>query len=152
MATARRKLILDNIFATLNGLTTYDGETITAQFAAKSWDDFDLPAIPFVGIVPLREDITHEPFEKMRVALQLSLICHVRQDTQPLRSEKLNVMFDDIVAALEEDTTRGCEAIHTTITSLETDEGDDDAEGNRHGDGSMVINVQVVYIRTIRKS
>lgn len=152
MATPRRKLILDDLFNTLNGLPTYDANTVIAEFAAKGWDDFDLPAIPFVGIVLTSEDIIHEPFQKMRVTLNVELICHVRQDTQVLRSDKLNELFDDIVGALNDDTTRGGNAISTTIIRLQTDESDDDADGNRHGDGSMVISLRVVYIRTIRQS
>jgi hypothetical protein len=75
--------------------------------------------------------------------LTVLIIGHVSGTTQDDRATKLNNLLDDIIAAMNLDTTRGSNAISSTIRQVETDEGAPDAEG----DGSMVVTMDVAYFR-----
>ena len=65
-----------------------------------------------------------------------------------VKTGERNNLIDDLIAVLNVDTTRGSNAISTTVTQFETDEGDPDA----HGDGSVLMQVQIRYIRNTSKS
>jgi len=151
MGTPARKLILNNLQTTFEGITTGNGfktTVVKVQALARGYADVKTGERPFVGYVPQAEQVQHQPFDQMLCTLNISVIGHVNGNSQSDRSTKLNNLIDDLIAALNADTTRGANAISTTLVQLETDEGDPDARG----DGSVLAQVQVKYTRTIASS
>tara|TARA_R110000824_G_scaffold186635_1_gene367897 strand:+ start:117 stop:569 length:453 start_codon:yes stop_codon:yes gene_type:complete len=150
MATPNRRLVLQNIKTVLETITTGNGykTTIdTVEALGKSWATVKPGQKPWLGIVPQRESLKFE-YSNIRVNLTVLIIGHVTGTTQDDRATKLNNLLDDVIAALNTDTTRSNNAISTTITTVETDEGAPDGDG----DGSMVITVDVVYFRGVGSS
>ena len=82
------------------------------------------------------------------MVLPIDLICHVVGQTQADRATKLSNLLDDVIAALSVDTTRASNAISTTAVTVDTDEGAPGAIGQ----GSMVLRVEVAYMRTSGQS
>lgn len=150
MATPNRRLVLQNIKTVLETITTGNGykTTIdTVEALGKSWATVKTGQKPWLGIVPQRESLKFE-YSNIRVTLPVLIIGHVTGTTQDDRASKLNDLLDDVIAALNTDTTRSNNAISTTVTTVETDEGAPDGDG----DGSMVITVDVVYFRGVGSS
>jgi len=151
MATPRRKLILDDYITALSGITIANGyktNVVTVERVIKSWEGSKPGEKPSIGILPQREDITHEPSKQMRVNMTVLVVCHVTGTTIADRYTKLNDLLDDVITALNFDTSRNGYAVSTTVIAVETDEGDDDALG----DGSMVVHTQCVFYRTSEAS
>jgi len=147
MATPARRLILQNLATTLAGITTGNGyktTVTTVEAVAKSFADTASGEKPWIGIYPQREALEYEHSGSIRVTLTCLLICHVTGITADSRASLLNDLLDDVIGVLGVDTTRGANAVMTKLVSTETDEGDPDA----YGQGSMVINCEVVYFRT----
>lgn len=151
MGTPKRKLILENLQSTFAGITTGNGyktSVQTVEALARGYFDVKTGERPFIGYVPGGETVQHQPGGNMYCTMSLAVIGHVSGDTLSDRQTKLNNLIDDIVAVLNVDTTRGANAISTTVVSFETDEGDPDAAG----DGSVLMQTQIKYIRTISSS
>jgi len=147
MGTPARKNILDNISTTLSTITTgngYNTTVVTVEAVGKTWADVGSGAKPWIGYAPVRESFEYFPGDQIRVVLSVTLIAHMSGTTQSDRSTKLNNLLDDMIAVFNVDTTRNGNAISTTITTVETDEGSPDANGF----GSMVVNMDIAYIRT----
>ena len=145
MATPNRRLVLQNIKTVLETITTGNGykTTIdTVEALGKSWATVKPGQKPWLGIVPQRESLKFE-YSNIRVVLSVLIIGHVTGTTQDDRASKLNDLLDDVIAALNTDTTRSNNAISTTVKTVETDEGAPDGDG----DGSMVITVDIAYFR-----
>ena len=133
--------------STLEGITTGNGyktTVVTVEALAKSWAGVKPGERPWIGVVPQKESFEHTPFGGIRVRLPIAIIAHVSGTSQDDRASKLNDLLDDIIAVLNVDTTRNAKAIFTSVIGVDTDEGDPDG----YGDGSMVVNVDVVYLRT----
>ena len=151
MTTPARKAILDNLQTTFEAITTGNGyrTTITkVQPLARGYADVKTGERPFIGYVAGQESIEFQPFDLIRSTLNMSIIGHVSGASQADRSTKLNNLIIDIPRALNTDTTRGTNAIKTTVVSYETDEGDPDAKG----DGSVLMNIAIVYERSATAS
>ena len=150
MATPTRRLVLQNIKTVLETISTansYKTDVDTMEALGKSWATVKPGQKPWLGIVPQRESLSFE-YSNIRVVLTLLVIGHVAGTTQDDRASQLNDLLDDVIAALNTDTTRDNNAISTTITSVETDEGAPDGDG----DGSMVITTNVAYFRGVGSS
>ena len=151
MGTPRRRSILSNIGTTLNTISVANGyktNVATVEAVGKSWGDMGTGEKPWVGYAPGRETLEYFPFNDIKVALSVTLICHISASTQAARSSQLNDLLDDVIAVLSVDTTRGGAAISTTVNTVETDEGSPDANGY----GSMLITLTVSYLRTTSSS
>ena len=151
MATPARRNILSNLVTTLQGITTGNGyktTVTTVEALGKSWGEVKSGERPWIGVIPQRENFEHQPFGQIKIRLTVVLIAHVSGITQSNRSDKLNDLLDDVIAVLNVETTRDNNAIATTVMSAETDEGSPDASG----DGSMVVTVEIAYIRTTSAS
>jgi len=147
MATPARLLVLQDLKATLEGITTGNGyktTVATVEAVAKGFADTPTGDKPWIGVYPQREAFSYEHGGNIRITLTILVLCHISGATVGGRAASLNDLLDDVIAALGVDTTRGANAVMTTITHVETDEGDPDA----YGDGSMVVGVDVVYFRT----
>tara|TARA_R110000824_G_scaffold401624_1_gene613168 strand:+ start:110 stop:565 length:456 start_codon:yes stop_codon:yes gene_type:complete len=151
MGTPARTSILSNMSTTLAGITTgngYNTTVVTVEGEAKTWADVPASLKPWIGYVPTAETLQYLPGNQIRVVLPVQLICHIVGQTQSARSVALNNLLDDVIAVLSVDTTRGSKAISTTVLSVETDEGAPGAIG----EGSMVLAVEVAYMRTSGQS
>tara|TARA_R110000824_G_scaffold55027_5_gene151630 strand:+ start:10485 stop:10940 length:456 start_codon:yes stop_codon:yes gene_type:complete len=147
MGTPARKTILDDIGTTLATITTGNGyktTVLTVEAVGKGWGDVGAGAKPWLGYVPNQERLEYFPGGSIKAILNLSILCHVDGSTQSARSTSLNNLLDDIIKALAVDTSRSGNAISTTLTTVSTDEGSPDANGF----GSMVIAVDIPYLRT----
>jgi hypothetical protein len=151
MGTPARKLILNNLQTTFETVTTGNGYKTTVdtvQALARGYFDVKTGERPFIGYVPGIETVQYQPSNMIYCTLALSVIGHVSGTSLADRQTKLNNLIDDLIAVLNVDTTRDSNAISTTVTQFETDEGDPDA----HGDGSVLMQVQIRYIRNTSKS
>ena len=151
MGTPARKNILDNVGTVLNTITTGNGyktTLATVEAFTKGWGDMGSGAKPFVGYAPGPERLQFLPGNQIRVRLDLIITCHISGTTQDARSVALNNLLDDLIAALNLDTTRGGHAVSTTITQAESDEGSPDA----NHEGSMLVRAEVVYFRNTSSS
>ena len=151
MATPARRLILDDVktvLATITVANGYKSTVKTVEALGKGFADTPVGDKPWAGVYPQQESFSFESGGLIRVTLTLLVMVHISGATVDDRSTALNNLLDDVIAALGEDTTRGSNAVMTTITTVETDEGDPDAYGN----GSMAITAEVVYFRTQSKS
>lgn len=151
MGTPARKAILSNIGTVLATITTangYKSDVVTVEAVGKGWGDVSTSEKPWIGYSPGREALQYFPGNSIRSELSITLIAHIAGSTQSDRGTKLNDLLDDIIVALSVDTSRGSNAISTTVLTVETDEGSADANGF----GSMVIGVNVAYLRTTSSS
>jgi len=147
MATPTRRLILQDVKTVLETITTDNGyktDVTTVEALGKSWATVKSGEKPWVGIVPQRESLKFE-YSNIRVVLPVLIIAHVAGATQDDRASKLNDLLDDVIAAINLDTTRGANAISSTIKTVETDEGAPDGDG----DGSIVVLVDITYFRGV---
>ena len=151
MRTPARTSILSNMSTTLAGITTgngYNTSVVTVEGEAKTWADVPASLKPWIGYVPTAERLQYLPGSQIRVVLPIQVICHIVGQTQSSRSTILNNLLDDVIAVLNVDTTRGSKAISTTVVSVDTDE----AAPGATGQGSMVLTVEVAYMRTTGQS
>ena len=151
MATPARLLILQNVKTTMESITVangYKNDVKKVEAVAKGFADTAINEKPWIGIYPQQESFKFEPGGRIRVTLSFMILVHISGATVSDRASVLNDFLDDVIASLGVDGTRGGNAVMTTISSVETDEGDPDAYGN----GSMVISSEIVYFRTQSKS
>ena len=150
MATPARKQILDNIGTVLATITTGGGYKTTVtkvQALARGYADVKTGERPFLGYVPESESVQYFP-GYIRCTMLLRVIGHVSGQSQSDRSTKITNLYDDVLAALSLDQTRGTNAISTSLTQLQTDEGDPDGRG----DGSLLMTFQIIYHRPVTSS
>tara|TARA_R100000655_G_scaffold85285_1_gene124945 strand:+ start:26155 stop:26610 length:456 start_codon:yes stop_codon:yes gene_type:complete len=151
MGTPARSSILSNLSTTLASITTgngYNVTVVTVEPVGKAWAGVPQGLKPWIGYVPLAEQLEYLPGDQIRCVLPIQIIVHISEATQPARQTKLNNLLDDIIAALNVDTTRGSNAISTTVLSVDTDEGSPDA---MH-EGTMILSTEVAYMRTSGQS
>ena len=145
MATPSRKLIIDNLKTVLESITVGNGykSTIkTVEVLAKTWLQTPEVVRPWLGIVPQETTYQHLPAGRVRSILKIDIIGHVANGSYAQKRERLANLLDDIFAAVNVDTTRDGNAISTTVVRSETDEGAPEAEG------TIVVGLDVVYMRT----
>jgi hypothetical protein len=145
MATPSRKLIIDNLKTTLESITVangYNSTVNTVEVLAKTWLQVSEVVRPWLGIVPQETKYEYLPAGLVRSTMQISVIGHVPNGTYAEKRDRLADLLDDLFAAVNVDTTRAGNAVSTTVSSAETDEGAPEAEG------TIVIDLNVVYMRT----
>lgn len=151
MATPARKLIIDSVVEALGTIAapTYKTTVRKVERVAKEWSSVPEGEKPWLGVTPGKERYEYEPMGHMKATLQLNVVGHVAAEDPDAAGIALSDLVDDVIAALSVETTRGVEdCIRTNVVDSETDEGDPDATGN----GSIVITVEVTYLRTTRSS
>src|SRR5688572_13079789 len=117
MPTPNRESIITNVVTTLQGITVAGGfktDVVQVERVAKNWADVGNGARPWLGVLVGKERYTHQPFGEMDVFLTVHIIGHVASTSDEDRSTKLNALMDDVIAALQADTTRGGYAVQTT--------------------------------------
>lgn len=151
MGTPARKLILDNLATVLAGITVANGyktTVVTVERVLKDWGTVGAQQMPWLGFAPGKETFEHQPCGVIKTTLELKLVGHINASTDAARCTALSNLVDDVIAALNVDTTRGDNAVVTTVVDSETDEGDPDTLDSRGGSGSVVLTVRVLYFRT----
>jgi protein involved in polysaccharide export with SLBB domain len=154
MATPARKLILDNLATVLASIAVsggYKTTVATVERVIREPGDkaVGANAVPLVGFAPIRETHEYQPGNQIRVVMEASAVGHVLGTSDSDRTDKLSNLLDDLVAALNLDTTRGANAVSTTVKTCETDEGSPYVlPDSRGGSGTCVVNFDVVYFRT----
>jgi hypothetical protein len=145
MAVPSRKLIIDNLKTTLETITVANGykSTVTkVEVLAKTWLQVSEVLRPWLGIVPQETRYEHLPAGRVRSVFRIDIIGHVSNGTYEEKRTRLADLLDDLWGALNVDLTRGANAVNTMIVKSETDEGAPEAEG------TIVIGLDVVYMRT----
>ena len=145
MSTPSRQNIVSNLKTTLETITTsngYDTDIATVQILAKSWLQVPQQIRPWLGIVPQETNYQYLPNGIIRSVFVVDIIGHVANGTADQKRSRLSGLIDDLFAALNVDTTRNGNAVMTTVVSSETDEGDPES------DGTLVLRINVVYMRT----
>ena len=96
MATPARRLILENLKTTLEGITVANGyktNVLTVEPLAKSFADTPTSLKPWIGVHPQREALTYEQGGNIRSVLTVLLICHISGNSPDERSEDLNILI-----------------------------------------------------------
>lgn len=151
MATPKRQLVLDNLFEALQAIAATAGARSvpkTVERTIKEWASTGAEERPYIGMQPAREIHTHQPFFVVDVKLTVNIVGHVTSNNDTERSQNLNDLMDAIYAAIHLDTTRGNNAISTTVLQTETEEGNPDVIDSRGGGGGLVMVVEIHYQRT----
>ncbi len=145
MATPSRKLIIDNLKTTLESITIANGYKSTVnkvEVLAKTWLQVSEVIRPWLGIVPQETSYEHLPAGRVRSVFHIDIIGHVSNGSYEEKRERLADLLDDVWGAVNVDLTRGANAVNTMISQSETDEGAPEAEG------TIVISLNVIYMRT----
>ena len=146
MATPSRKLILDDIKTTCEGIAVAAGfksNVATVLRVAKTWTQAKNLAKPLIAIVAGAERIEERGFNFIDAFWTVSLIGYIEKDADPdVNLTRINELQDDMIAALHADIRRGGNAISTKAKSFETDEMDE------AGQESMVMGFEIHYERT----
>ena len=148
MATPARRLIIDDIATQLALIATptFKTDVKTVEKLAKVWDEVPTTQRPLIGIFAQDADSIYLPGGVIKKTLKITLICHVTGADPDAKALALNNLLDDIISKLSADHTRGGNAYMTTFVNDETDEADPE------GDGSMVVPLEVRFLRTQQSS
>jgi len=155
MGTPNRTSILDNIETTLTGITTANGyktDVTTVERVLKTWDEVGSEQYPWLGFLAGIATPEYQPGNLMRMILPFTLFGHINEPSST-KSDALSDLEDDLIAALNADQTRGDYAVSTTIKTIMSDDGDPDSdEGSKGGSGTIVMEIEIVYMRTTASS
>ena len=126
--TLRRKLIKDNldtVFAAITVVGGYKSTVGKVERAVRHFDDPNAAPRPFIGYAAgVRESFEYTCSDLAYVTTEFMLVAYVEGATQDGADNALDAMWDDIVRALNQDQTRGANAIRTVITEVVTNEGE----------------------------
>ncbi len=149
MAVPARELIIADIATVLAAIATptFKSDVTTVERLAKVSDEVPDQQRPLIGIFTQDADSEYLPGGVIKKTLKVTLVCHVAKvATEEARGAALTDLLDDIISALSADQTRGGNAYSTTLITDETDEADP------FGEGSMVVPLQVRFLRTQKSS
>jgi len=158
MGTPARTNILLEIKTALESITVangYNSEVVTVEPVLRSRDDVLNGERPYLGFGPGVEPLEHFCTKDIRVEMPVTIVGYLYEPSDwTTRSAALNLLIDDMIAALQDDRTLNSNAISLYIVNAQTDEADPDA-GASAGDpsgGTIVMNIKVIYERTINAS
>lgn len=163
MATPARKLILDDIADTLADIlvaNSYKTTVVTVDREVKTWAEVGTTAMPWLGFCATETSFSrqdHQPSGWIKCSMRVVIVGHVNQTTGAEKTDALANLEDDIIAAMLEDPRRGDDgsgpnAIGTYLVASRTDEGDPFTRDSRGGSGTIVVEFDVLYMRTSGKS
>lgn len=150
MATPARKLILDNLKTVLEAITVgggYKSTVARVEPLVRDAADVDKALRPYLCFIAGRTRYAHLPGGNVRAVMTVHIVGHVAGSSDSDAAAKLSNLEDDVWKALNTDTTRGGNAVMTTITESETDEGDPDKQSTV-GAGTFELTAEIVYNRT----
>jgi len=153
MGTPVRQLILDNVNTVLGTISIaggYKTDVTTIARSVKSWEELGASQMPFIGFAPVGQSTpSYKPNGFIDVRLPLTIVGHVNSQSGAAKTEDLAKLEDDIIAAMNADTTRGGNAIRTNWNGTSTDEGNPDSDDHRGGSGSLVMSFEILYQRKV---
>ena len=155
MGITSRELLLDNL---VTALTSIDGSgdfktTVSkVERRFREWSDVGIGEMPWLGYKTGVSEAEHQPNSFIRVRLPVTVIGHVNVADPELTEAALSDLEDDVIAAVNLDTTRGGNAVQTTWLGSEADENHPDRQDHRGGSGTIRIELQVLYERTTRST
>ena len=153
MSTPVRQLILDNISTALSAISIaggYKTDVATVSRAIKSWGEIGASEMPFVSFAPVGQALpTYKPNGYIDVRMPFTVVSHVNSLSGATKTADLAKLEDDIIAALNADTTRGGNAIRTNWQGSQTDEGNPDSDDYRGGSGTIVMAFEILYQRKV---
>lgn len=156
MATPARQLILDNIatvLATISVANGYKTNVVTVERTLKSWGDVGVALMPWVGYAPIGQARpTYKPNGLIDVRLPVTIVGHVNTLSGSAKTEALAKFNDDLIAVLNLDTTRDGNAIRTNWQGTQTDEGNTSSDDHRGGSGTLVMQFEILYQRTVEST
>ncbi len=154
MGTPNRSSIATNLLTTLEGITIangYNTDIIKAEGVLRAWDDpLKKPWIGFLlGLTPFG----YQKGDRIRATMSLTIASHIAVPGAVAKSLALSNLDDDIIAAVNLDTTRGGFAVSSTILSSWSDDGDPDSDDQSEpGSGTVIQEWEIVYYRTSGQS
>lgn len=156
MAKRTRRLILENVLETLQGIAARRGfaTTPTVQPVLRDWEAArraDL--LPFIGFAPMRMLPPQQlGFATYRVVMPVTVTVHATGATHAAAHETVDELLDDTLAALSADPSRCGAAIDTRWTGDDTTDGDDVIFDGEYGVASGVQTWEIVFERTSTRS
>ena len=151
MPSYQRQKIVEDLETVLGAISIAGGfqtDVTKVERVIRHWDEVNDVERPWIGFMPSREKLKYQPSDCIRVVLPVKLLAYVdviEEDTtagQADRTQKINDILGDVNKALNADQTRGGNATSTTVTSADTDEGED------CGVGVVQMDFEVVYFTT----
>lgn len=148
MANARIGIMSD-LKTTLEGIDGTGDYTTTMGSVyrhIRTWNEADHTIRPIACIHFGSEVYQYETFGaggegNIRVQLTVDLLFYLNAATEATRITALDNLLDDVWIALHNDTTRGGNAISTTIVSAQSDQPDID------GQEALRVTLLIVYDR-----
>lgn len=154
MANPARREILDNLAALFATITTGNGYKRTVSTVARyltDWDSVGTGQYTWLGFMPEREQYKHEPFGSLYVTLPILILVHLNP-TSGAQGQACAETIDDLIKAVSTDTTRGANALKTTILDVGTDEANPDFKNSKGTQATVEMRIEVTYQRTIQGS
>lgn len=148
---ARTNILLDiqSVLGTITVVNGYKTTVVTVEPTFRSRDDVSIAERPYLAFGLGKETVDHDAFNTMRVVAPLVIVGLVSSSSWTTRSELLNKLIDDVVAALSADPQRNSNAISTYFKGWETDEADPDAGADG---GACIIEGEIHYYRSCSAS
>jgi hypothetical protein len=166
MTTPRRRLILQDLRTTLQGITPANGYHTTVARVSRTWPTrslLDSGPRAYVGIMPGPRRTEYEPAYECLCRLTVEVVGLIAVEVDPVTAatltgtaledaledkveEACNEFEDDLTVAVHVDPTRGGYASETRIMGVETNEGDPQVPTERSGIVRATLEVQ--YFRT----
>lgn len=146
MGTPNRTNILLDLHSALAAIATptYNTDVTTLERWIRPVLDVPAQQRPYIGWATALEIPEHLPFSAIRWGIPLVVVGYVYDSDWTSRSSKINLLADDIIAAVFSDHTRGGYAIGTVAAGIETNENEPDAQG----DGWCILDFMITYERT----
>ena len=155
-----RSRILADLKTTFESITTANGyktDVANVEQLAKVWTQVGPAYRPWIGVSPGIVRLGHQPGGVIRCTFRIEVIGLIAAGTPSARSDALNDLLDDILTAVQVDTTRGEDPVNapnrnatmTTVVEFQTDEGDIE---DRQDGGILRAALEVVYFRTTSAS
>lgn len=150
MTTARTN-ILANVQTTLEGITVangYNTDVVTVEGVVRDWGEVNAILRPWIGFIPQTTTYSYEPGGRIRSVMRLLVFAHLSSASKAAASVALDNLQDDLIAAMNADTTRGENAVMSTLVDAQDDIGDPDSKDSN---GIVTVTMQswdIVYYRT----
>lgn len=151
MATPARKLILDDIDTALKTISVAGGfktDVATVERGWREWSDVGAGEMPWIGRAVVETRPEHLPGRLIRPVMSLTIAAYVNNGETDATEAAISDLHDDIIAALEKDTTRAGNAIQTTWVATRSDEFAPDRIDSQGGVGQVLMDFEVAYLRT----
>jgi subtilisin family serine protease len=151
MGDSVRKLALANLRTALGQISVANGyATNITEIGdqAIDWDSvYQKYALPVICVVPGQVRYEYVSKNILVVRQVVSLEFAYEAPTQDDAWDTGDAIIDDIIGAIHVDTTRGGNALHTTIIDAQTDAGNPDLQDSRGGTAAGIVTLELMLSR-----